>query len=141
MKIRISNFHSDYCSDYGIHGSERRNFRSGTKEKIEIAFCVIPATGVPQAFLALQEKRKHRILVPKRSLQGEPRPQCRLWAEDQRLNCGTSQKRTSAQPFAPRRGARCADVCGFMGRPRIRGGLYHTNATPAHRGGVKKTEQ
>ena len=47
----------------------------------------------------------------------------------------------STQPVAPRRGARRADVCGFTGRPRIRAGLRHTNATPAHRGGVKKTEQ
>ena len=31
------------------------------------------------------------------------------------MNYGTSRKRTSAQPFAPRRGARRADVCGFMG--------------------------
>ena len=55
------------------------------------------------------------------------------------MNYGTSQKRTSAQPFAPRRGARCADVCGFMGQPRIRAGLRYTNAASAHRGGVKKT--
>jgi len=27
-----------------------------------------------------------------------------------------------------------------MGRPRIRAGLRHTNATSAHRGGVKKIE-
>ena len=45
--------------------------------------------------------------------------------------------RSSAQPFAPRRGVRCADVCGFMGQPRIRAGLYHTNATSAHRAAQK----
>jgi len=57
------------------------------------------------------------------------------------VNYGTSQKRTSAQPLAPRRGAHRAAVCGFAGCPRIRAGLYHANATSAHRGGVKKTEQ
>ena len=54
------------------------------------------------------------------------------------MNYGTSRKCTSAQPFAPRHGARCADVCGFMGRPRIRAGLRYTNAASTHRGGVKK---
>ena len=49
------------------------------------------------------------------------------------------RKLTSAQPFAPRRGARRADVCGFAGRPRIRAGLCHANAASTHRGGVKKT--
>ena len=53
------------------------------------------------------------------------------------MNYGTSQKCTSAQPFAPRRGARRADVCGFAGRLRIRAGLYHTNATSAHRAAQK----
>ena len=48
------------------------------------------------------------------------------------------RKLTSAQPFAPRRGARRADVCGFAGRPRIRAGLCHANAASALRGGVKK---
>ena len=55
------------------------------------------------------------------------------------MNYGTSQKRTSAQPVAPRRGARCADVCDFMGQPRIRAGLRYTNAASALRDGVKKT--
>ena len=50
------------------------------------------------------------------------------------------RKLTSAQPFTPRHGARRADVCGFMGQPRIRAGLRHTNAASAHRGGVKKIE-
>ena len=53
------------------------------------------------------------------------------------MNYGTSRKRTSAQPFAPRRGARCADVCGFMGRPRIRAGLRRTNAASAHHAAQK----
>ena len=34
--------------------------------------------------------------------------------------------------------ARCADVCGFTGRPRIRAGLYHTNALSALRAAQKK---
>ena len=55
------------------------------------------------------------------------------------MNYGTSRKRTSAQPFAPRRGARRAAVCDVAGCPRIRAGLYHTNAASAHRGGVKET--
>ena len=54
------------------------------------------------------------------------------------MNYGTSWKRASAQPFAPRRGARCADVCGFVDQLRIRAGLRHINAASAHRGGVKK---
>ena len=54
------------------------------------------------------------------------------------VDYGTSQKCTSAQLFAPRRGARRADVCGFASRPRIRAGLRHTNAASARRGGVKK---
>ena len=53
------------------------------------------------------------------------------------MNYGTSQKCTSAQPFAPRRRARCADVCGFMGRLRTRAGLLHTNATSALRAAQK----
>ena len=48
------------------------------------------------------------------------------------------RKLTSAQPFAPRRGARRADVCGFAGRPRIRAGLCHANAASTHRGGVRE---
>ena len=53
------------------------------------------------------------------------------------MNYGTSRKRTSAQPFDPRRGARRADVCGFMCRPRIRAGLRYTNAASAHHAAQK----
>ena len=48
------------------------------------------------------------------------------------------RKHISVQPFAPWRGARRADVCGFTGRPRIRAGLRHANAASALRGGMKK---
>ena len=52
---------------------------------------------------------------------------------------GCTTKHISAQPFAPRRGTRRADVCGFADRLRIHAGLRHANAASAHRGGVKKT--
>ena len=45
--------------------------------------------------------------------------------------------RKKFQLFVPRRGARCADMCGFAGCPRIRAGLRHTNATSAHRAAQK----
>ena len=47
------------------------------------------------------------------------------------------RKLTSAQPFVPRSGARCAAVCGFAGRPRIRAGLCCTNAASALRAAQK----
>ena len=50
--------------------------------EIEILILRFASRTENQTFLAVQEKRKHRVLVPKRSLQGEPCPQCRLQAED-----------------------------------------------------------
>ena len=52
----------------------------------------------------------------------------------------TSNSSRSGQLTRASGKARRADVCGFMGRPRIRAGLRHTNAASAHRGGVKKIE-
>ena len=84
---------SDYCSDYK---RQKIKFRTGiatnvattefkVQKKLDYMRCTKrrqETQAAFQAFLAAQEKRKHRVLVPKRSLQGEPCPQCRLQAED-----------------------------------------------------------
>ena len=57
--------------------------------------------------------------------------------EIDRANMIFERIRYTGQPEQARRGARCAAVCGFAGRPRIRAGLRHTNAAFARRAAQK----
>ena len=74
---------SDYCSDYKSQKAEIQFFMATTvattefkvQKKLDYMRCTKrrqETQAAFQAFLAAQEKRKHRVLVPKRSLQGKP---------------------------------------------------------------------